>query len=138
MTFHFFVFDIFNSQEPNDNGLQSWIMQGWKIDDIFIRSKRKTVRNSIRYLGDRYTNNLPCLISWRNYVDHLILLYSYLESEFNISSLSMHNCTQEYMQVEAIQIIPRHQNSLHNIERQQWITLTNVSPLNEFVFVTAS
>ena len=70
------LFDIFNSQGPNENEY---------ISGLYL----------IRYIGDRYTNNLPCIIGWKNNVS----LYSNIESEFNISRLNIHNCTQDSIEI---------------------------------------
>ena len=70
------LFDIFNSQGPNENEY---------IAGLYL----------IRYIGDRYTNNLPCIIGWKNNVS----LDSNLESEFNISRLNIHNYTQDSIEI---------------------------------------
>ena len=87
------LFDIFNSKGSDSNPYKSGLESEGKSITFLNAALQKL--NSIRYAGSKYTNTLPCLLGWRKNVRHMISLYNHLQSEFNITTLTTHNCTQD-------------------------------------------
>ena len=87
------LFDIFNSKGTDPNPYKSGL-ESEGLSMTFLKTAHEKLK-SMRYASTKYSNTLPCLLGWRKNVGNLISLFKHLNSEFNIKSLTTHNCTQD-------------------------------------------
>ena len=86
------LFDIFNSICPHDNEFKSGITNEGKSLKFLEESIGQL--DSLRYSSAKFSNTLPCLLGWRKNVKHFISIFRHLHSQYDVSTLTTHNCTQ--------------------------------------------
>ena len=86
-----------------------------KSEEFLMSSKN--VLNSIRYNSKKFTNTLPCLIGWRNYVECLLNMSEHLRKDFLLKLNQLQRASSST------------QNSPH------FLNMTNILPISVSVSI---